>query len=162
MKRPGIKRGPYKKKSIKDRFWSYVKKSKDCWWWTGTKDKAGYGGLGVGAGMVRAHRLSWCLHNGSIPDGIHVLHKCDNPPCVRPDHLFLGTQADNIKDMLKKGRWKPKLGENHPSSKLKVKDVYKIRQLHVDGIKRDEIAERFNIAISTVEGIIYRTRWRHI
>jgi hypothetical protein len=87
-----------------ERFWTRVDKSGECWVWTGAHLPTGYGRLtGAKRGMY-AHRFSWELHNGPIPDGLLVCHKCDNPPCVRPDHLFLGTNVDNIRDRDAKGR----------------------------------------------------------
>ena len=92
--------------SIAERFWRYVRKTDGCWEWTGATQFPGYGklGLGDGARVGYAHRISWELHYGSIPEGMEVLHRCDNPPCSRPDHLFLGSQADNLADMRAKGR----------------------------------------------------------
>jgi len=92
---------------IEIRFWYYVIKHDDgCWEWTGGTQKPGYGKLGAGGGdnAAYAHRVSWEIHYGPIPEGMRVLHRCDNPPCTRPDHLFLGTQTDNMKDMWAKGR----------------------------------------------------------
>lgn len=89
-----------------ERFWRYVKKTKKCWLWIGTRQKPGYGRLGLPGGkrVEYAHRLSWIIHKGPIPVGLKVLHTCDNPPCVRPSHLFLGTHEDNVADMWAKGR----------------------------------------------------------
>lgn len=86
------------------RFWSNVRRSDGCWEWTGSKRGNGYGCLAVGGRQVGAHRVAWETQNGPIPEGLFVLHKCDNPPCVRPDHLFLGTAKDNAMDMARKGR----------------------------------------------------------
>lgn len=86
------------------RFWSHVQKSDGCWLWTGARDDKGYG---IGSGSSEhewAHRYSFALAFGPIPGELSVLHRCDNPPCVRPDHLFLGTQKDNVIDMTRKGR----------------------------------------------------------
>lgn len=104
-------------KPIGDRFWDKVNKDGPvpqhvphlgkCWVWTGAKAHKGYGAIsGEGFRSKRdlAHRVSWRLHHGDVPQGLWVLHKCDNPPCVRPDHLFLGTSQDNHADMMRKGR----------------------------------------------------------
>ena len=88
-----------------DRFWRKVDKSGECWLWQGaTYCRMHYGCLGIGGRTTRAHRFSWELHNGPIPDGLCVLHRCDVPRCVNPDHLFLGTKLDNMKDRTAKGR----------------------------------------------------------
>lgn len=91
---------------VEDRFWSFVSKSDDegCWEWSGHRDKNGYGTLAISSRPVGAHRVSWTINYGPIPDGLCVLHRCDNPPCVRPDHLFLGTSQDNTIDMIRKNR----------------------------------------------------------
>ncbi len=87
-----------------DRFFHKVDKASDCWGWLAGKDKDGYGKIKVSGKTVQAHRLSWNIHNGSVPEGVHVLHHCDNPSCVNPDHLFLGTHLDNMHDRDAKGR----------------------------------------------------------
>lgn len=89
------------------KFWAKVAKGPQCWLWTaGTLKSGGYGGFvsHFFPSESRAHRVSWIIENGPIPDGLHVLHRCDNPPCVRPDHLFLGTNLDNIIDRMRKDR----------------------------------------------------------
>lgn len=96
--------GSFRRVDPIDRFWKYVVKSESCWLWIGSKGSRGYGQLHINRKPVRAHRFSWELHYGPIPAGMEVCHHCDNPPCVRPDHFFLGTQADNLKDMVNKGR----------------------------------------------------------
>lgn len=99
---------------ITNRFWQRVNKSGSipahcpelgsCWEWTGAKVKGGYGSFRIGKSARYSHRIAWELSNGHISNGLRVLHKCDNPVCCNPMHLFLGTQADNVKDMLTKGR----------------------------------------------------------
>lgn len=103
---------------VADRFWGKVAKGEGCWLWTGATDGHGYGVLHLGTrnGVQKASRISWDLHYGPVPDGLHVCHHCDNPPCVRPDHLFLGAPYDNMHDAMNKGRirrfpevWKARL-----------------------------------------------------
>lgn len=100
-----------KSRPIEDRFWEKVVKTASCWLWTGSAGGFGYGQLHSGTKynrkLLRTHRLSWEIHNGKVPDGLCVLHKCDNPKCVNPDHLFLGTHKDNAQDCMKKGRFVP-------------------------------------------------------
>lgn len=103
------KRGP-KPKPRAGRFWSKVNIPADptaCWEWQGTKTRKGYGQLGTAGRAQYAHRVSWELHNGTIPNGLIVCHRCDNPPCVNPTHLFLGSYTDNLKDALAKHRHCP-------------------------------------------------------
>ena len=89
---------------LKHSFWAKIDKSGDCWEWTGYRDRLGYGRLRVDGSLMLAHRVAWELEHGYISEGLNVCHHCDNPPCVRPNHLFLGTQRDNIKDSVHKGR----------------------------------------------------------
>lgn len=108
--------------SLLTRFWKRVRKTDNCWLWQGGTNALGYGRVGIGArgtGMAYAHRVSYIVANGPIAKGIQVLHACDQPSCVRPEHLFLGTQLDNMRDMDAKGRRvsKPLLtycGRGHP------------------------------------------------
>jgi hypothetical protein len=97
------------RRPLAERFWERVKKGAGCWLWTGYRMPNGYGRMGAGGwskngGSLLAHRVSYELHKGSIPDGICVMHSCDNPRCVNPAHLSLGSQADNMADKARKGR----------------------------------------------------------
>lgn len=112
----------------------------------------------------RAHRVAWVLANGPIPAGLHVCHACDNPGCVRPGHLFLGTAADNAADMWKKGRGRPGSlpGEAHPRARLQNKDVLAIREADANGEPRRAIARRFGMSPGNVRNIVNRKAWTHI
>lgn len=129
------------------------KKVSECWIWTGCVGKDGYGVLGVGRKQMRAHRASFEAFSGEIPGGLLVCHRCDQPLCVNPDHLFLGTPRDNTQDMIRKSRRKTLRGESHPNSKITMKDRETIRLLRSSGAKLSEVAEKFGIAIQTVSAI---------
>ena len=94
----------YLKESLTNRFWFRINKTDTCWIWNGGRNDKGYGRIAICTVMTVAHRVSWIIHHGSIPDGLCVLHSCDNPPCVNPSHLFLGTKADNATDRDRKDR----------------------------------------------------------
>lgn len=117
-----------------------------------------------GGKSFAAHRFAWELENGPIPDGMCVLHRCDNPGCVRVSHLFLGTLADNMRDMEAKGRGiHPSFtGSEHPMAKLSEDDVIEIRKLYGKGIRADAIAKRYGIALTTVYNVATRRSWKHI
>lgn len=152
------------RKSLEERFWEKVRKTETCWWWTAnaTKDKEGnrrYGLIGEGRRgerMLYAHRVSWGIHNGPIPDGIMVLHRCDNPSCVRPDHLFLGTQSDNMQDMVAKGRnglTGPRPGTGAKST-LSRRQLLTIRRKGASGISCKVIAADFGVSAGTIRNIL--------
>lgn len=139
--------------SFERRFWDKVAKGDSCWLWMASVDKKGYGQINNGIKpytMLKAHRTSWIIHK-SDPGELCVLHRCDTPACVNPEHLFLGTTADNNQDMWSKGR--NRFQKSNPSSKLSVEQVGEIRQLRSDGIKLRDLAAQFNVAESTISRI---------
>ena len=141
------------------RFWSKVDKTGDCWEWTACK-VTGYGRIKYKRKMVLAHRFSWELLNGPIPDGMLVCHHCDNKGCVNPDHLFISDQAGNVADMFAKGRNPDRpAGENNHKAKLCDTDVRLIRELNCN---RQKIADWFGISLSLVYQIKSKSIWRHI
>ena len=108
------------------------------------------------------HRLSWHFTNGPIPDGMCVLHHCDNPPCGNPNHLFLGTQVDNMADMRSKGREHSQTGEGNSRAKLTEDVVLEIRRLYANGSKPRELMKQFNLPKSNTNNIIFRRTWKHL
>lgn len=134
------------RRTLAERFWEKVSRGDGCWLWTGFRNPDGYGHLHTkGQGIIRAHRLSWELHEGPIPPGMKVLHRCDNRACVRPDHLFLGTQVENIRDMDRKGR--------RGNAKLSDAQVAEIRRRRSAGERATEVARAFAISTVTVYDI---------
>jgi len=124
-------------------------------------DKDGYGACRyVGEPTLKAHQLSFKELVGPIPEGLGVCHTCDNPPCVRPDHLFLGTQADNLADMRAKGR--QVRGEQHGRRKLNESEVLNVRLLKQQHVPQRQIASIYNISETAVSNIINNKRWKHI
>jgi HNH endonuclease len=146
-------------KDIQTRFWEKVilSDNTECWEWTGSKLRGGYGGLNINNRTVQAHRLSYEMFVGKIPKGLLVCHKCDNPSCVNPKHLFLGTHQDNATDKVNKGRM-PK-GEDIGNSKLTLDDVNKIRKLINEKVPRRKIAKMFGIGSTCVTDIATGRTW---
>ena len=144
-------------------FWPRVDQGPDCWLWTGYKTAQGYGQIGIKRVLRYAHRVSWELAYGQIPDGLCVLHRCDNPPCVRPDHLFLGTRADNTADMLAKDRHRtvPLRGDQNGNAKLTASQVALIRALYaVGGISQRQLARQFGVVQGTIVHVLAGRTWR--
>jgi hypothetical protein len=157
----------FESNSVIERFWAKVDRNgpNGCWLWTASLTSYGYGQIGIAGRNINAHRLSWELHNGPIPEhdsyhGYCVCHTCDNRRCVNPAHLFLGTQKDNLHDMAAKGRKNTECmrGEGNPNSKLTSSDVCAIRELASQGVGFREIGRRFGVGHSTIGGIV-RRQW---
>lgn len=148
------------------RFWSKVNKSSGCWNWVGFCGRQGYGIFYIGRRPFKAHRVSWTIHNGKIPhhdsaNGMCVLHHCDNPSCVNPDHLFLGTNSDNVADMVKKDRQCTHIGTLNTCAKLTDIQVRVIRSRH-PLIMQTELAKIFSVLPSTINNVVKRRTWKHI
>ena len=143
----------------KKRFWSRVATGTpdECWEWQGSTFPNGYGRIGMGGRHRLAHRAAWELTFGAIPAGLCCLHRCDNKSCVNPDHLFLGTKADNSADMIAKGR--SKQGSRNPKSKLSDSDVQEIRILLESGVMQTEIASIYQVSNITVNHISTGRTW---
>lgn len=150
---------------LKNRFWSKVDISDEdkCWEWQAGIGSAGRGNFSIGRENFSAHRMSWMLTFGEIPDGLCICHHCDNGKCVNPTHLFLGTYRDNVLDMHEKGRDNILCGEDDPKSKLTEKQVLEIRNLWKPFIySQFRLAKEYGVSRSTIEGILHRNIWKHI
>lgn len=146
------------------RFWGKVLLGDNCWVWTGFCDPEGYGSFWHKhkQSNVRAHRVSWEMTYGQIPDGLFVCHRCDNPSCVRPCHLFLGDHVANMADMMAKGRGRKNslAGEKHVWAKLSEASVAEIRRLSDEGgHSQREIARLFGICQPHVSDIVNKKKW---
>lgn len=139
-----------------EKFWTRVLKSNGCWLWTGRCDEKGYGRVGFGGrANIGAHRVAWELTQGPVPLGLCVLHRCDTPSCCNPDHLFLGTNRDNVIDRHLKGRSKNlDAGHLHPKAKLTQSAVAQMRALRLCGLTQIQLAERFGISRGNVSKIL--------
>ena len=141
-----------------------------CWEWNGARDKHGYGTRRIGPRGDNknwfAHRLSYYEHYGEIDDELYVLHKCDNPCCVNPEHLYQGTHQDNMDDVRDRkrsvGSHSHQIGENAPNVKLKVEDVLLIRELYNMERKLKPLALKFEVSTGAIAGIVYNKTWRHV
>ena len=149
-------------KPLEERLWlKVIKNENGCWLYTGGKTGSGYGVLTKNNKPVLVHRLSYNIHFGDIPPGLCVCHKCDNPLCVNPEHLFLGTHDANMKDKMKKGRAIVNQGSKHPLSKLTEENVREIKSLF-GKVKQIDIAEKFKVSIATINDIKHHRGWSHI
>lgn len=147
------------------RFWSYVPFGDidKCWEWSGDRSVDGYGRFWVAYRIQRAHRLSYYLTTGVDPGQLLVLHDCDNRACCNPEHLYLGTDADNSDDKMSRGRCKPRSGEDNHIAKLTESDVLAIRQLHsMGGSRLKDIGEQYGVHAVTIFDIIHRRTWAHV
>lgn len=147
-------------------FWGCVDRSSGdngCWPWLRGRHTFGYGEFTLNEkSSAPAHRIAWELINGPIPDGLFVLHSCDNPPCVNPKHLFLGTQMDNMQDMIQKGRAKKRHGRLHPCTKLTEHDIPKIFSLRRKGFFYADIADIYDMSVYAISAILHRRTWKHV
>jgi len=150
-----------------ERFWDFVRinPASDCWEWTGKKSVKGYGQVWMGDAYTGAHRRAWALCYGTIPHGVLVCHRCDNPPCCNPDHLFLGTPTDNMADMHAKGRGRSPgvglRGEVNPCARLTEQQVIAIRQRYQRGIG-ERLASEYGVSSALISLIVNDKVWRHV
>ena len=146
---------------VSKRFYNKVIKTvSGCWEWTGKLGHNGYGVFGYKYKTYRSHRFSWKMFKGEIPEKMYVLHKCDNRKCVNPEHLFLGTQLDNMRDMWNKKRNYDQCGENSHRSKFKQKDIDIIRYLDKNGIPQKKLAFMFRTREKYISNIVRYNVWK--
>ena len=149
--------------TLKERFdRAYKIASNGCWIWT-MASTGRYGQITINSKCVLGHRLSYELHKGPIPKGLYVCHSCDNGHCVNPEHLFLGTPADNSRDFIEKGGKPGAYGASHYRTRLTENDVKEIRQLYVNSrMTFRQIGERYNLKPVTIHNIVRRKTWTHV
>jgi transposase len=147
---------------IIDNFWDHVTVTESgCWEWAKGCFFDGYGRIWIAGKNRKAHRVAWGMTYGEIPARMCVLHRCDNPPCINPHHLFLGTQADNMSDCSAKGRQPDRRGERGPGAVLKWPAVREIRKLCAEGGESySQIGARFSVGVATIHSIATHKSWR--
>jgi hypothetical protein len=140
--------------------WNNVTKlsPEECWEWEGSRAPNGYGSFHMGGRTVMAHRAAYTLIVGEIPEGLHILHACDNPPCVNPHHLSVGTRSDNMQDMVAKGR--NRVADDHPTARLSSAQVREIRRRRAAGETVTDLAASYMIGLATasraINGVYYK------
>lgn len=147
--------------TIQERFWAKVEKGAGCWEWRAHRIPTGYGTFEFDGRTVGAHRVAYQLCVGPIPGGLCVCHHCDNPGCVRPDHLFVATRKENMADMVRKGR--SAVGERQGHARLTNDHVVEIRRLYAAGeTTYIQLANQFGVSDSVVSRIVKRQAWAHV
>lgn len=145
--------------SPSERFWAFVDTSGDCWIWTGTRSGKGYGSFWNGRRMVQAHRFAYSDAYETDPGDLMVLHRCDNPSCVNPRHLVVGTNAENMADMVAKGRQARQIGVANPNARLTEQDVRAIRSSTGTNV---DVGRQFGVSEATIRQIRAGSKWRHV
>lgn len=153
--------------AVSDRFWPKVDvgHKDECWEWQAAQFTSGYGMFAIDSHPHRAHRVAYELTHGKIPEGLCVCHVCDNPACVNPAHLWLGTHQKNMQDAARKGRTRGGVlrGERSQHARLTEAQVLVIRQMSEDGLgSQRQLAAMFGVSRGTIRHILYRETWKHI
>lgn len=157
-----------------DHFWENICKTEGgCWDWKNAVDRRGYGKMGLKypgtkrSRMLLSHRVAFYLTTGEFPSKLSVLHHCDRPVCCNPDHLFLGTQLDNMRDMIQKGRKSTQhstrtMGEKVNTAKLNADQVREIRRLYAEGHTQENLGALYKVTSVNISAIIRRETWKHV
>jgi hypothetical protein len=151
-------RGGHNRNTL-DVFWQRVDKNGDCWLWQGRLGGGGYGHFDYQGKTWLAHRLAYWIEHGGIPDGMDILHHCDNPRCVRPGHLVAGTATDNMQDMLRKGRANKPSKERSGLARTTMNDVREIRRLYRLGATQVMLGKQFDLDQTTISLIVNNRTW---
>lgn len=167
MKKRVRSKGKFVARPINDRIMECldVRSDYECWEWVCGRHQQGYGIIQIDDKKKKAHRVVYEMIVGPIPPGMKLLHKCDNPPCCNPNHLFLGTQADNIRDCESKGRSIHKAinGSRNGMAKLNEEDIVTIRRLYADGaFSQYHIASNFGVSQTIIHRVVTNKAWRHV
>lgn len=141
---------------------NWQQKESGCHEWMRARNTEGYGYMTVQSMQLRASRLAWMIASGPIPEGMWILHRCDNPPCVNPEHLFLGGPKANTQDMLSKGRRPSRKGDLSPTRILSGAQVVEMRSLWYDGVRQCDLARRYSVSPACVRLITKGKRWQHL
>lgn len=149
---------------LPEQFWSHVAigSPRDCWLWSASKGKDGYGQVRLAGRWWQAHRAAYFLANGEIPSGQVICHHCDTPSCCNPSHLYAGTRSDNERDKHRRGRAPSRVGSKNNFAVLNENQVAEIKALIASGSRNTEIASRFNVHHSTISLILRGKKWRHV
>ena len=169
-KKPRVTRSIEPTPEYGEAFWKRLgDQGNGCWEWPGNRNCGNYGTTTFGGKTHMAHRMAYRLSNGPIPEGHFVCHRCDNPACCRPDHLFAGTHTENMRDMAAKGRAAHtnhpelrRIGEKNVNAKLDRERVFAIMSARQSGQRIMDIAERFQVTVRTVNRVVHLKTWRHL